>query len=70
MEEKKIMTKTAKDIIESLIPKMTELISVAVATTVKQTMDQLISTEKSKTADSFHADRQAALLKNVCDRLE
>ena len=64
------MTKTAKDIIEHLVPEMTKVISVAVSTAVKHAMDQMIDTVKSKTVDSFHIERHALLQKYDCDRLE
>ena len=67
---KKDMTKTAKDIIEILVPEMTKVISVAVSTAVKHAMEQMIDTVKSKTVDSFQLERRAVLQKYDCDRLE
>lgn len=70
MTRKKDLTKTAKDVIESVLPEVTRVIMVAVSAAVNEAMKQIVQTVKSNSVDNFHMQRQGIMLKYECDKLE
>ena len=67
---RKDLTKTAKDVIETVLPEITKVITVAVSAAVKAILNQMSEAIRSKSVDSFLVQRQALLMKYECDKLE
>lgn len=70
VSRKKELTKTVRDVIETMMPEMTKLITVAVSAAVTAAMDRVMEEVRNKVVDSFQVQRQAMLTKYECDKLE
>lgn len=67
---KKDLTKTAKDVVEVVLPEITKVITVAVSSAVNAAVEQMIETVKTNVVDTFQVQRQGILMKYECDKLE
>ncbi|KAK4319015.1 hypothetical protein Pmani_006534 [Petrolisthes manimaculis] len=70
ISKRRDMTKTAKDVIDTLLPEIAKVITVSVTAAMTTVMDRITEVVKSQAAVSFSLQRQALLMKYECDRLE
>ena len=64
------MTKTAKDVIDTLLPEIAKVITVLVTAAMTTAMSRITEAVKSQAADCLLLQWQALLVKYECDRLE
>lgn len=68
---RKDMTKTAKDVLEIMLPEVTKVITVAVSAAVAEAVNQISETfNNSKAEENFQVQRQTILMKYEYDKLE
>lgn len=67
---KKDLTRTAKEVIETVLPEITKVITIAVLGAVNAALEQVNDTRRGKTVDAFQVQRQALLIRYKCDKLE
>lgn len=68
--KRKDMTKTARDVIDTLLPEIVKVITTSVTAAMTTAMDRITEAVKRQAGDSFLLQRQALLTKYECDRME